>query len=88
MRAPVLVSTLALSCALMLGLAGPASAQLSGGVGSSNAANQSFQQQNSMRGMQQQQTFNNNQLNAQQRTNQHYNNTSLNPGGYIRRRHR
>ena len=39
----------------------PASAQLSGGNGSSNAANQSFQQQNTIRGVQQQQTFNNNQ---------------------------
>ena len=39
----------------------PALAQLSGGVGSSNAANQAFQQQNALRGFQQQQTFNNNQ---------------------------
>mgnify|MGYP004714279293 CR=1 FL=1 len=72
----------------MLGLAGPASAQFSGGVGASNAANQSFQQQNCMRGMQQQQNFNNNQMNAHRTTDRLYNNTSANPGGYIRRRHR
>jgi hypothetical protein len=83
MRAVILT----LSTALVLGAAGPASAQLSGGVGSSNAANQSFQQQNAMRGLQQQQTFNNNQVNAQQRTNQMYENSGANPG-YITRRSR
>ncbi|GEP08275.1 hypothetical protein [Methylobacterium gnaphalii] len=88
MRAPFFVPSLALSCAVVLGLAGPANAQFSGGVGSSNAVNQSFQQQNSMRGIQQQQTFNNNQMNAHRTTDRLYNNTSSNPGGYIRRRHR
>ncbi|GLS43236.1 hypothetical protein [Methylobacterium brachythecii] len=88
MRAASLIPSLVLSGALALPLAGPASAQLTAGVGSSNAANQSFQQQNAMRGMQQQQTFNNNQMNAHRTTDRLYNNTSINPGGYIRRRHR
>ena len=67
MRAP----TLFLSSALMLaaGLS-PALAQLSGGVGSSNAANQSFQNQNQFRGQQQQQNFNANQNRLQNSTNQ------------------
>ena len=58
MRSPAL----ALSSALLLaaGLS-PASAQLSGGLGSANATNQSFQQQNALRGVQQQQNFNANQ---------------------------
>ncbi|GJE56161.1 MULTISPECIES: hypothetical protein [Methylobacterium] len=65
-----------------------ASAQLSGDVGSSNAANQSFQQQNSFRGLQQQQTFNRNEANAQNRSNQLYNNSSVGSQGYIPRRRR
>ncbi|MCE4224424.1 hypothetical protein HCU64_11735 [Methylobacterium sp. C25] len=88
MRALSVITSLALSGALALALAGPACAQLTAGVGSSNAANQSFQQQNAMRGMQQQQTFNNNQLNAQRRSDHLYNNSNANPGGYIGRRHR
>ena len=80
--------TLALSSALVLAGLSPAFAQLSGGVGSSNAANQAFQQQNSFRGLQQQQTFNNNQINGQIRTNQMYNNSSVGPQGYIPRRRR
>ena len=39
----------------------PASAQLSGSVGSSNAANRSFQLQNQIRSVQRQQTFDSNQ---------------------------
>lgn len=59
MRTPTLVLSSALLIAAGLS---PASAQLSGGaIGSANATNQSFQQQNAMRGMQQQQNFNANQ---------------------------
>lgn len=79
--------TIVLSSALVLAGLAPAFAQLSGGVGSSNAANQSFQQQNSFRGLQQQQTFNNNQVNGQIRSNQLYNNSGA-TGGYVRRRQR
>lgn len=69
MRYPVLRLIAAAALALA---AGPASAQLSGGVGSSNAANQSFQMQNQMRGMQQQQTFQNNQNRLQSDSNRMY----------------
>ncbi|GEO98431.1 hypothetical protein [Methylobacterium haplocladii] len=85
MRARILV----LSSALVLAGLSPAFAQLSGGVGSSNAANQSFQQQNSFRGLQQQQTFNRNEANAQNRSNQLYNNSNAGSQAYVpRRRHR
>lgn len=69
MRNPVpsLVTAAALALA-----AAPASAQLSGGVGSSNAANQSFQLQNQLRGMQQQQTFQNNQNRLRMDSNRMY----------------
>lgn len=64
----------------------PASAQLSGGVGSSNAANQSFQQQNQMRSIQQQQTVQGNEMRMQNQRNQLYNGSRVNDGG-VRRRH-
>lgn len=79
MRAPVLALALVLTAGLT-----PASAQISGGVGSSNAANQSFQQQNSMRGMQQQQNFNNNQNQMRSQNNRMFNNTGTS-GAYLRR---
>jgi hypothetical protein len=67
---------------------GPAFAQLSGGVGSSNAANQSFQQQNSFRGLEQQQTFNRNEASSQNRSNQLYNNSNAGTLGVVPRRRR
>lgn len=86
MRATIL----ALSSAFLLAAgAAPALAQLSGGVGSSNAANRAFQQQNTVRGIQQQQTFNSNQNRLQTQTNQ-MNAGAGNTGAYVapRRRHR
>lgn len=78
MRAPhlALVSALVLAAGSL-----PASAQLSGGVGASNAANQSFQQQNQMRGMQQQQQFNANQNRLQNSTNSV--NAGMRTGPYV-----
>lgn len=78
----LLVSSLVLAAGSTPGLA-----QLSGGVGSSNAANQSFQQQNSFRGLQQQQTFDNNQNRLQIQTNQ-MNAGPRNTGPYVGRRFR
>ena len=76
MRAPALALTAALLLAAGLS---PASAQLSGGaVGSANATNQSFQQQNANRNMQQQNNFNANQNRLQNSTNSM--NTSVRSG--------
>ncbi|GJE29520.1 hypothetical protein [Methylobacterium organophilum] len=63
MRAPTLPALLA-AAALLAG-AGPSLAQISGGNASSNFTNQSFQNQNQIRGLQQQQTFENNQTRMQ-----------------------
>ena len=70
--------------ALLAGLT-PAYAQLSGGVGSSNAANQQFQLQNQIRGLQQQQTFDTNQTRMQIDRNQIYNRPVREPGIILRR---
>ena len=83
MHASLTVSAAAL--ALLL-LQAPALAQLSGGLGSSNSANQSFQMQNQMRGMQQNQTFQNNQVNSQMQRDRLYNPPSTNDGMVRRRR--
>lgn len=64
----------------------PASAQLSGGVGSSNSTNQSFQIQNQMRGIQQQQTVQGNEMRMQNQRNQLYDGSRVNDGGVRRRR--
>ncbi len=82
------VPTLVLSSVLVLTGLTPALAQISGGVGSSNAANQAFQQQNAFRGLEQQQTFNRNEANAQNRNNQLYNDSGAGGQGYIPRRRR
>jgi hypothetical protein len=89
-QSQIRAAVLAVAVVPVLAIVQPACAQISGGVGSSNAANQSFQQQNALRGVQQQQTFNNNQINAQQRTNQLYDNsnTASGPGGFAPRRSR
>jgi len=79
MRIPTLTTI------ILLASLSPALAQLSGGVGSSNAANQSFQLQNQIRGLQQQQTFDTNQTRMQIERNQLYNQPQSQPGVILRR---
>lgn len=82
MRPPTQMLTTTL--VLLAGLT-PAAAQLSGGVGSSNNANQSFQLQNQLRGIQQQQTVQGNESRMKSQRDQLFDSPRAN-GAYIRSR--
>ena len=68
--------------AVAVGVA-PAAAQLSGGNDSSNLTNQSFQTQNQIRGIERQQTFENNQTRMQIQRNQSFEPGPMGPTGGI-----
>ena len=80
MRAPIFAALSALT--LLAGVA-PAAAQLSGGNDSSNLTNQSFQTQNQIRGIERQQTFENNQTRMQIQRNQSFEPGPSGPTGGI-----
>ena len=84
MRAPTFAVLSAATAALtLLAGVGPAAAQLSGGNDSSNLTNQSFQLQNQIRGIERQQTFENNQTRMQIQRNQTFEQQPIGPTGGI-----
>lgn len=85
MRAPIhaILSAVALATTTLLAGVAPAAAQLSGGNDSSNLTNQSFQTQNQIRGVERQQTFENNQTRMQIQRNQSFEPGPVGPTGGI-----